>query len=75
MMSQNHIRFVEFNGKKKFPTITEDVIDKCTNEIPIEVNRDFVRSFILNGQTHVREIIDTDETMSEDEDMSTGLWL
>ncbi len=34
---------------------------------------DFIRSFILNGQTRVREIIDTDETISEDEDMSTEL--
>ena len=59
----------------KLPTITEDMIDKCMAEIPIEVNCDFIRSFILNGQTRIREIIDTDEKMSVDEDMSTGLWL
>ena len=65
----------EMYRNMKLPTITEDMIDKCMAEIPIEVNRDFIRAFILNGQTRVREIIDTDEIVSEDEDVSTGLWL
>ena len=63
----------EMYRNMKLPTITEDMIDKCVAEITIEVNRDFIRAFILNGQTRVREIIDTDKIMSEDEDMSTGL--
>lgn len=59
----------------QLPEITEKMIDECMNEIPIEVNRDFIRSFILNGQERIREIISMDEIPSEDEDNGMGMML
>ena len=53
----------------------EEMIDECLDEVPIEVNRDFIRSFILNGQERIREIIRMDETPSEDEDNGMGMML
>ncbi len=41
----------------KFPEITDALIDYCFNEIPIDVDREFVKAFILNGQTAVQKII------------------
>ena len=41
----------------QLPTITEEVINECFDEIPIEADRDFIRAFILNGQHVVRDAI------------------
>lgn len=30
--------------------ITEEMIDSRMDEIPVQVNRDFIKKFILNGQ-------------------------
>lgn len=58
------------------PTVTESMIDECMDEIPIEVDRDYIRNFILNGQTVIREIIETaDEEMNNDTDGSMGIML
>ena len=54
------------------PPITEQVISECLNEIPIPVNRDFIKSFLLNGQKIVNDIIFTD-TITEDEKTSYDL--
>ena len=56
------------------PEITAEMIDECMNEIPIEADRDFIRAFILNGQNAIREIIDVNEGISE-EDNSMGMML
>ena len=55
--------------------ITESMIDECMDEIPIEVDRDYIRNFILNGQSVIREIIEADEGLTEDDDGSIGMML
>lgn len=50
----------------KLPVITESIVNECLDEIPIEVDRDYIRTFILSGQERVREIIDMDVQMSEE---------
>ena len=55
--------------------ITQKMIDECFAEIPIEVDRDFVRSFILNGQSIVQEIISEEVSEGETEDDSFSLTL
>ena len=47
----------EMYRRMNLPEITAPVIEACMDEIPVEVNRDFVRDFILNGQEKMREII------------------
>lgn len=62
----------EMYRRMDLPEITADVIDECLNEIPIEVDRDFIRDFIMNGQKVIREIIDTGEGASESEDRESN---
>lgn len=38
--------------------IAGDMIDSCMDEIPIEVNRDFIKNFILKGQKIVNDLIE-----------------
>ena len=59
----------------ELPEITVEIIEECLDEIPIEVDRAYIRDFILNGQARVREIINIDEVPSEDEDNPMGLML
>ena len=49
------------------PEITEDMIDECFAEIPIEVDRAFIKAFILNGQAVSWKIITEDISEEEDE--------
>ena len=39
------------------PLISEQIIDECFAAIPIEIDRPFVKAFVLNGQRIVNEII------------------
>lgn len=55
------------------PTITEAVINECLDEIPIEADRDFIRAFILNGQSVVQDAIHEDMGENETEDDSFKL--
>lgn len=57
------------------PIITEGIINECLDEIPIDVDRDYIRTFILSGEAQIRELIDQDENISEDEDNGIGLTL
>lgn len=59
----------------ELPEITDELIDECFAEIPIEVDRDFVKTFILNGQSVVQEIISEEVSEDESEDESLGLTL
>ncbi len=59
----------------ELPTATKEMLDECFDEIPIEADRDFIKAFILNGQSAVRSIIDEDITESEDEESGFGLML
>lgn len=62
-------RAKELYQNMELPTITEEIIDECLDEIPIEADRDFIRAFILNGQSTVQEAIweDIGETETEDD--------
>jgi len=65
----------EMYRQMDLPIITEELIDECLSEISMDINEDYVRPFILNGQDHIKEIIDIDEGPSEDEDVYMGLIL
>ena len=54
----------------EIPEITESMIDECFEEIPIEVDRSFVKAFILNGQTVVNGIIKKEITLDNKETLS-----
>lgn len=56
------------------PVITEGLLEECLDEIPIDVDREYVQAFILNGQAAVREIIRS-EDLTEEQDQSMGLTL
>ena len=44
-------------GQMKLPEITENMINECLDEIPIKVDDEYIRTFILCGQEKVRLII------------------
>ena len=58
----------------KLPEITEELLDSCLDAVPIEVDREFIKTFILNGQAVVKELIYSDD-ITEGEDSSMGLIL
>ncbi len=56
--------------RMQMPTITENMIDQCLAEIPIQVDEEFIKAFVLNGQQVVHELIlsqDLAEDMREDQ--------
>ena len=58
------------------PVITEKMMNECLAEIPIEVDQDFIKEFILNGQQIVQQLIlseDLAENMDEDQTMNMML--
>lgn len=57
------------------PAITETVIDECINEIPFDVDREYIQAFVLNGQSILKSIIDQGECLEDDEDNELGLTL
>lgn len=57
------------------PEITEELINECLDEISIEVDREFIIAFILNGQNEIKEIINQSEDLLEDEDFTMGFML
>lgn len=65
----------ELYREMRLPEITEDIIDECLDEIPIEVDREYIRTFILCGQERVRELIEMDGELPEDEEPDMGLTL
>ncbi|MFR9310099.1 HipA domain-containing protein [Hydrogeniiclostridium mannosilyticum] len=54
------------------PVITEELIDDCMDEIPFQVNRDFIKAFILNGQKIINDII-VSENLSETEEPTLSM--
>ena len=59
----------------QLPEITDEMIDECFAGIPIEINRNFVKAFILNGQCVVRKIISEEPSEDETEQDSFDLTL
>lgn len=60
----------------QMPTITENMIDQCLTEIPIQVDEEFIKAFVLNGQQVVHELIlsqDFAEDMREDQTINMTL--
>ena len=58
------------------PVITEKMIDECLAEIPIEVDQDFIKEFILNGQQIVQQLILSEELAENlDEDQTMNMML
>lgn len=51
----------EMYRQMELPEITAEIINECMDEIAIAVDRDFICTFILNGQNKIREIIDMAE--------------
>ena len=66
---------LEMYRQMDLPEITDKIIDECFDEIPIEVDREYISSFILNGQARINDIIGIGEDQNEDEDNSFGLML
>lgn len=65
----------EMYREMDLPEITEEIINECLDEIPFEVDRDFIVSFILNGQTEIEKIINQSGDLSEDDDFTEGFML
>lgn len=57
------------------PEITEKMINECLDGISIDVDGNYIRTFILNGQNVINRIIDMDEEMSETEDGTIKMML
>ena len=58
------IEFINSNevAKKMFkkldiPLITEEMLETCFEEVPIKVNEEVVKKFILNGQSQINKAI------------------
>ncbi len=47
----------EMLRQMQLPVITPEVLDACLDAVPIQVDRSFIRAFILNGQQKVRQCI------------------
>lgn len=56
------------------PQITEEIIEECLNEVPVEADREYIKAFVLNGQAEIRDIIYSHD-ISEDEGISHRLTL
>lgn len=56
------------------PQITEEIIEECLNEVPIEADREYIKAFVLNGQAEIRDIIYSHDII-EDEGISHRLTL
>lgn len=50
----------------KIPDVTPEMIDECMNNIPIEADREYIKEFILNGQSIIKEHIErANQTLDE----------
>lgn len=65
---------VQMLREMELPEITEELLEDCLNAVPIEADRDYIKTFILNGQAVAKELIYS-EDISEDEEPSMGLTL
>ncbi|MCR5457279.1 MAG: HipA domain-containing protein [Clostridiales bacterium] len=65
----------EMCQRMTFPEITKETINECLDEIPIEVNRQFITDFILNGQEKMNEIISMKYEENQEEDFHNDLIL
>ena len=39
------------------PLITEEMLEECFEEVPIKVNEEIIKNFILNGQRQIKKAI------------------
>lgn len=61
-------------SEMELPEITEKLVDSCLNEIPFDVDKEYIKAFVLNGQAVIQDIIHN-EVLSKEEDQSMGLIL
>ena len=55
--------------------IVSVMINDCINEISIDVDKNYIVNFILNGQNRVKEIIDSDSGVFKVEENGMNLML
>lgn len=65
---------VQMYREMELPVISEKIVEECLDECPQQVDSEYIKAFIMNGQTIVQDIIYSEE-ISEDEDGSMGLIL
>ena len=65
---------VQMYREMGLPVISEETVAECLNECPQQVDSEYIKSFIMNGQTIVQDLIHSEE-ISEDEEDSKGLVL
>lgn len=65
---------VQMYREMELPVISDEIIDECLDECPQQVDCEYIKSFIMNGQSIVQDIIHSEE-ITEDEDGSMGLIL
>lgn len=53
-MKENNVA-AEMFCKMNIPRISENMISECLDEIPIKVNEDYIKKFILNGQHEIEK--------------------
>ncbi len=63
---ENSKSALEMYREISLPTITRQTVEKCINEIPIDVNCQYICDFILNGQEKVNAIINGDMQETEE---------
>ena len=69
-------RFVHDLYKElSMPVISESMITECINEISVDVDKNYIVRFILNGQNRVKEIINSDSGVYRAEDSGINLML
>ena len=49
----------------EWPELTEAVIEDCIRDVGIDVDQDYIKQFILNGQMRVQEILSTGPVIRE----------
>lgn len=67
-------RAVQMYREMGLPVISEETVEECLNECPQQVDSEYIKSFIMNGQAIIQDLIHSEE-ISEDEDGSKGLVL
>lgn len=65
---------VQMYREMELPIISEKTVEECLEECPQQVDCEYIKSFIMNGQSIVQDIIHSEE-ITEDEDGSMGLIL
>ena len=72
---QNDRNALEMYREMELPLITEKIIDECLDEISIEADREYIKTFILSGQKHMTDILNNDYEIIDNTDSTESLTL